>query len=166
MSEHEPIDSQENLVEFEHHRLNADQVKRTTKPVADVRPTGAASATTGGVITGGIKGAAMSIAKRIDGAARSARISTLPTRRKAPSFKEHALFQSMQKYRLIGDTVGLVDPFFKEHEARLGATTQMDGKTLINFGSYDYLGLNQAPSVAEAAKAAIDQYGTSVAPRA
>lgn len=146
MSEHEPIDSQENLIEFEHHRLNADSTQRLAKPAAK----------------GSLKSAAISIAKKIDGAARSARISTLPARRKAATFKEHALFQSMQKYRLIGDTVGLVDPFFKEHEARLGATTQMDGKTLINFGSYDYLGLNQAPSVAEAAKAAIDQFGTSV----
>jgi 8-amino-7-oxononanoate synthase len=150
MSEHEPIDSQENLVEFEHHRLNAESTPRSARSnVTNVK-------------TGGIKGAAMSIAKKLDGAARSARISTLPARRKTPSFKDHALFQSMQKYRLIGDTVGLVDPFFKEHEARLGATTQMDGKTLINFGSYDYLGLNQAPSVAQAAKDAIDQYGTSV----
>ena len=62
----------------------------------------------------------------------------------------------------MGDTVGLVDPFFKEHQARLGATTKMAGKTLLNFGSYDYLGLNQTPQVAAAAKAAIDQYGTSV----
>ncbi len=150
MSEHEPIDSQENLVEFEHHRLNAESTPRSARSnVTSVK-------------TGGIKGAAMSIAKKLDGAARTARISTLPARRKTPTFKDHALFQSMQKYRLIGDTVGLVDPFFKEHEARLGATTQMDGKTLINFGSYDYLGLNQASSVSQAAKDAIDQYGTSV----
>ncbi len=145
MSEHEPIDSQENLVEFEHHRLSTD------------KPGHGRAAT-----KGGLKGAAMSIAKKLDGAARSARVSTLPARRKAPSFKDHTLYQSMQKYRLIGDTVGLVDPFFKEHQARLGATTKMAGKTLINFGSYDYLGLNQMPEVAEAAKAAIDQYGTSV----
>jgi 8-amino-7-oxononanoate synthase len=145
MSEHEPIDSQENLVEFEHHRLSTDKASHGRTAAK-----------------GGLKGAAMSIAKKLDGAARSARVSTLPARRKVPSFKDHTLYQSMQKYRLIGDTVGLVDPFFKEHQARLGSTTKMAGKTLINFGSYDYLGLNQVPAVAEAAKAAIDQYGTSV----
>lgn len=144
MSEHEPIDSQTNLVEFEPHRLaeGLPATKRSAK--------------------GSIKGAALSIAKKLDGAARSARIATIPARRKAPSFKDHALYQSMLKYRLIGDTVGLADPFFKEHEGRLGATTQMDGKEYINFGSYDYVGLNQSPKVAAAAKAAIDQYGTSV----
>jgi 8-amino-7-oxononanoate synthase len=147
MSEHEPIDVQENLVEFEHHRLNAENSVRQGRTAAS---------------KGGLKNAAISIAKKIDGAVRTARVATLPGRRKAPSFREHTLYQSMQKYRLIGDTVGLEDPFFKEHEARLGATTRMNGKTLINFGSYDYLGLNQAPSVAAAAKAAIDTYGTSV----
>ena len=141
MSDHEPIDPQANLVEFEHHRQNA------TKPAR---------------AKGGLKGAAMSIAKKLDGATRPGRVTTLPPPRKAPAFKEHALFQSMQKYRLIGDTVGLIDPFFKEHQARLGATTKMAGKTLINFGSYDYLGLNQTSEVSNAAKAAIDQYGTSV----
>jgi 8-amino-7-oxononanoate synthase len=146
MSEHEPIDSQDSLVEFEHHRLHNEN------PPASPRTPPSA----------GIKRAAMSIAKKLDGAARSARVQTLPPRRNAASFKDHSLFQSMQKYRLLGDTVGLVDPFFKAHEARLGATTLMNGKTFMNFGSYDYLGLNQVPAVAEAAKAAIDQYGTSV----
>lgn len=146
MSEHEPIDSHENLVEFEHHRLNNEVAPRAVSPAP----------------RSGIKRAAMSIAKKLDGAARTARVQTLPPRRKAASFKDHSLYQSMQKYRLLGDTVGLIDPFFKSHEARLGATTQMDGHTLINFGSYDYLGLNQAASVAQAAKDAIDQYGTSV----
>ena len=37
-----------------------------------------------------------------------------------------------------------------------------EGRELINFASYDYLGLNQEPAVAEAAKAAIDECGTSV----
>ena len=142
MSEHEPIDPHANLVEFEHHRQNTTKAARSAK--------------------GGLKGAAMSIAKKLDGATRSARVAALPPPRKAPAFKDHALYQSMQKYRLIGDTVGLIDPFFKEHQARLGATTKMAGKTLINFGSYDYLGLNQTAAVANAAKAAIDQYGTSV----
>ena len=37
-----------------------------------------------------------------------------------------------------------------------------EGRELVNFASYDYLGLNQEPAVAEAAKAAIDECGTSV----
>ena len=100
MSEHEPIDSETNLVEFEPHRLaeGLPAAKRAAK--------------------GNFKDAALSIAKKLDGAARSVRIAKLPARRNAPSFKDHALYQSMLKYRLIGDTVGLADPFFKQHEAR------------------------------------------------
>jgi 8-amino-7-oxononanoate synthase len=146
MSEHEPIDLHDNLVEFEHHRIKTE---------ADVD----ANRTSG---KSGFKDAALQMAKRLDSAARSARVATLPARRKAPSFKDHALYQSMQKYRLLGDTVGLIDPFFKEHEGRLGATTSINGQDYINWGSYDYCGLNQAPSVGAAAKAAIDVYGTSV----
>ena len=33
---------------------------------------------------------------------------------------------------------------------------------MLNFSAYDYLGLNGHPAVSAAAKAAIDQYGTSV----
>jgi 8-amino-7-oxononanoate synthase len=146
MSEHEPVDLQQTLVEFEPHRQQVDVTNRQPKAPAK----------------SSLKGAAISIAKKLDSAARSAAVTAFPTRRKTPSFRDHALYGSMMKYKLIGDTVGLVDPFFKQHESRLGATTQMDGKTLINFGSYDYLGLNQVPAVGEAAKSAIDQYGTSV----
>ena len=146
MSEHEPFNSPQNLVEFEHHRVNRD---------ATAIPSEAP-------MQRGLKGAVSSIARKLDGTNRSGAIAKLPARRKTPSFKSHALYQSMMKYRLVGDTVGLEDPFFKQHEARLGATTIMGGKELINFGSYDYLGLNQSPAVGEAAKAAIDLYGTSV----
>ena len=146
MSEHEPLSSAQNLVELEHHRVTRDAATAPIEVPA----------------TGGIKGAAMSVAKKLEGLARSGAVAKLPSRRKTSTFKSHALYQSMMKYKLVGDTVGLADPFFKEHEARLGATTLMNGKQLINFGSYDYLGLNQTSAVGEAAKAAIDLYGTSV----
>ena len=37
-----------------------------------------------------------------------------------------------------------------------------NGRELINFASYDYLGLNQEPAVAKAAQAAVEEMGTSV----
>jgi 8-amino-7-oxononanoate synthase len=80
----------------------------------------------------------------------------------AIGFDKHSLSSAINKYRVIAKTVGVRDPFFRTHDARSGATTIMDGREVTNFASYDYLGLNQAPSVGEAAKAAIDQYGTSV----
>jgi len=42
-----------------------------------------------------------------------------------------------------------------------GSTTQIDGHTLINFASYNYLALCGHPAVSEAAKLAIDRFGTS-----
>ena len=98
----------------------------------------------------------------LDSLTRSARAALPCSAPKAASFKDHAHFHSIQKVRLLGATFGVGDPFFKAHDARLGATTLMNGTTFVNYGSYDYLGLNQTEEVAQAAKAAIDTYGTSV----
>ncbi len=113
-------------------------------------------------LASGIKTAALKVARSIDDVARSTVSQLQPGRRRPPRFRDHALYQSMMKYRLLGDTLGLEDPFFHEHDGRLGATTQSAGKTMINFGGYDYCGLNSVPAVSAAAAAAIEQYGTSV----
>ncbi len=63
--------------------------------------------------------------------------------------------------RSMADVIGLANPFFKMHEARSGATALIDGRSCINFSSYDYLGLNGHPEVQAAAVAAISTYGTS-----
>lgn len=57
--------------------------------------------------------------------------------------------------------LGIENPYFKIHDGVADATTVIDGKTYINFSSYNYLGLCGDPRVNQAAKDAIDRYGTS-----
>ena len=70
-------------------------------------------------------------------------------------------YDELRVQRTVAERLALENPFFRVHEARINARTQMDGRTLINFSGYDYLGLNSHPEVMAAAKAAIDQYGIS-----
>jgi len=58
--------------------------------------------------------------------------------------------------------LGLANPFFKVHDGVAGASTQIGGRSYINYSSYNYLGLSGHPRVNKAAKDAIDRYGTSV----
>ena len=48
------------------------------------------------------------------------------------------------------------------HEGITNDRTVIDGRELINFASYNYVGTSGDPLVSAAAKAAIDRYGTSV----
>ena len=57
---------------------------------------------------------------------------------------------------------GLRNPFFSVHEGRIGDTTSIEGRELISFASYNYLGLSGDPAVNQSAKDAIDHFGTSV----
>jgi 8-amino-7-oxononanoate synthase len=81
---------------------------------------------------------------------------------KAKAFDDLQAHFAIQKYRVIGKTLAIQNPWFREHDTRNAQTTEMGGRKYINFASYDYLGLNQSPLVADAAKRAIDSYGTSV----
>ncbi len=108
---------------------------------------------------GGVKGAARSLARAL-GTIRP--VESEPAFKPALPFGELHIFQTMNKHRSVASMFGLRNPFYHAHEGRLGATTRSEGRELINYASYDYLGLNQEPAVAAAAKAAIDEFGTSV----
>jgi 8-amino-7-oxononanoate synthase len=108
---------------------------------------------------GGVKGAARSLAKAL-GTLRAE--EAVPTYKPAIPFGELHIFQTMNKHRALASMFALKNPFYRTHDGRLGATAMHEGRELVNYASYDYLGLNQETAVAEAAKAAIDECGTSV----
>ncbi|MGZ9935372.1 aminotransferase class I/II-fold pyridoxal phosphate-dependent enzyme [Streptomyces sp. NC-S4] len=57
---------------------------------------------------------------------------------------------------------GAANPYFRVHEGSIRDTTVIGGRTLLSFGSYNYLGLSGHPAVDEAVHRAVDRYGTSV----
>jgi len=73
-------------------------------------------------------------------------------------------FPGYQQIRILetgGKQMGVDSPFFKVHEGVARNTTQIAGQEYINFASYNYLDLCGHPDVSQAAKDAIDKYGTS-----
>ena len=56
---------------------------------------------------------------------------------------------------------GITTPFFQPRDGVSGSTVRLHGRDLINYSGYNYLGLSGHPDVSNAAKRAIDQYGTS-----
>ncbi|MBN3863558.1 aminotransferase class I/II-fold pyridoxal phosphate-dependent enzyme [Pseudomonas frederiksbergensis] len=77
-------------------------------------------------------------------------------------FDQHPGYQQLRLMLDGAARFGLANPFFKLHEGLAGAETVMGGSRYVNYASYNYLGYSGHPVVAEAAKAAIDRYGTSV----
>lgn len=74
---------------------------------------------------------------------------------KFPGYEKVALPQAAAR------KLGIDNPFFRVHQGIAGAMTMIDGRPYINFSSYNYLGLSGDPRVNQAAKDAIDRYGTS-----
>jgi 8-amino-7-oxononanoate synthase len=95
-------------------------------------------------------------------AARSGAGPAVQVQEKFCRFDQHPGYQQL---RIMNDgavRLGVSNPFFRVHDGIAGATTSIDGKVCINFANYNYLGLSGHPEVSEAAKSAIDHYGTSV----
>lgn len=60
------------------------------------------------------------------------------------------------------ESLGVGNPYFSVHEGITRDTARIGGRDLISFTTYNYIGMSGDPTVAEAAKEAIDKYGTSV----
>ena len=104
----------------------------------------------------------------LSAAARAALLARLNRRRddapapEAPrGFRELPGQREMALIRDAAASLALENPFFRPHEGVASAHSVIAGREVINFGSYNYLGLNGDPRVQAAAKAAIDRHGVS-----
>lgn len=70
--------------------------------------------------------------------------------------------QALHAQRLALSEDGRQNPYFQVNEALGRGTTIIAGREYINFANYNYLGLSGDPAVSQAAKDAVDRYGTSV----
>ncbi len=57
---------------------------------------------------------------------------------------------------------GLENPYFTVHEGVTNDRTVIGGRELVNFSSYNYLGMSGDPRVIKAVQEAVQRYGTSV----
>lgn len=71
-------------------------------------------------------------------------------------------YESLREKLDILAATGLGNPFFDVHERVTADTTIVGGREFVNFSSYNYLGLSGHREVTQAAKDAIDRFGTSV----
>ena len=70
-------------------------------------------------------------------------------------------FQELEMERAYGEKIGLKNPYYILHEGVARDTTMVMGSRLLNFATYNYLGLNGDRRVDEAAIDSIQKFGTS-----
>ena len=110
------------------------------------------------------------LARRNNGTGQEAQSATLEQAQQAAlkvpeafyRFDQHPGYQQLRVMQQGAARLGLSNPFFRLHQGTAGAQTCIGEREYLNFASYNYLGYSGHPRVAEAAKAAIDRYGTSV----
>ena len=77
-------------------------------------------------------------------------------------------FAQFPEYRRLKATMsallatGAANPYFSVHDGVTRDTAHIEGRELISFTTFNYLGMSGEPEIAQASKDAIDRYGTSV----
>jgi len=74
----------------------------------------------------------------------------------------HPLYQQIELQKNLATLAGLPSPYYRRHDVRAGHVSVVEGRSVVNFTSYDYLGLNGDPRILEAVVQAASEFGTSV----
>lgn len=77
-------------------------------------------------------------------------------------FAEMAEYKRLQQQATLLSFSGIPNPYFTRHEGVTNDRTIIDGRELISWSSYNYLGMSGDPAVAKAACEAAMKFGTSV----
>ncbi len=70
--------------------------------------------------------------------------------------------QELEQRIGLAAAFGLKNPYFNVHERVTNDTSVIGGRTMINWSSYNYVGLSGDAHVTKAAQDAVERYGTSV----
>jgi 8-amino-7-oxononanoate synthase len=77
-------------------------------------------------------------------------------------FEDYPEYQNLRQIMLGLKARGIDNPYFRVHEGADSKGALPEGRDGITFSRYNYLGMSGDPVVSQAAKDAIDRYGTSV----
>jgi len=108
-----------------------------------------------------IKGAVEMLSELIYGTEVSSGVPRLVKRNPVTDFEQTQEYKVFKARREALTANGGHDPYFVVHESPLRDTSIVAGRTYIDFGNYNYVGMSGRKEVSEAAKTAIDKYGTS-----
>jgi 8-amino-7-oxononanoate synthase len=77
-------------------------------------------------------------------------------------FEDYPEYRNLRQIMRGMKSRGVDNPYFRVHEGHNSNFAIADGRECISFSRYNYLGMCGDPVVSQAAKDAIDRYGTSV----
>ena len=88
-----------------------------------------------------------------------------PEKSETKAVKRITRFEDTPEYRdyIARKTATIAgrNPYFVVHDSALRDTSVMDGRTVLNFSSYNYVGMSGRPETILAAQKAAEHYGTS-----
>ena len=120
-------------------------------------------ATDRGRLSRGLKAAFLDTMRKAPTGAKPSRAGAVARAgRHDTSFESLPAYREMRTQRALADTLAIDFPFYRVHDARAGSRSIIGGKPVVNFASYDYLGLNGHADITKAVVDAVGTWGTSV----